>query len=426
MPAACDWSTAGLAEAPNPQQTAGVSETNENARRWSGYVCPDCRLVFRVPRDHDGQGLVCQSCRRLLRIPAAGEPTPPLLAESVKFAGFTPSPVPATGAANPAPALPEEKTLLPAAKQRVRKRRKAATGNETPEHPAWEREASGRVRSGGQERRAMGWMLGGGLALFTLIAGAGWVALRGGAGGNAAGEVPAPSQVQPAETREVAELPPIMKRSVPSLLAETEPLARKFLEAKTVDDLLPLVHNPQRAKPRLQRQYPQGRIKPPGLAQFNTSGNLAFGESSSVVMVDVRTRNFESRRLTFVETPGGLKVDWESWAGWSEMTWPELLAALPTQATTFRVIVKRVDYYNFGFSDDSQWQSYRLESLDGEHMIFGYVQRGSAAARKIQMGSEVDHVPMILKIRFPAKVAASNNQVVIDEVVATDWLEKDE
>jgi len=144
------------------------------------------------------------------------------------------------------------------------------------------------------------------------------------------------------------------------------------------------------------------------------------------MVVDVRTRNFEKRQITFVETPEGLKIDWESWVGWSEMSWPALLAALPTQATVFRLIVKRVDYYNFGFSDDNQWQSYRLESLDGEHMIFGYVQRGSAAAAKIQMGSEVDFLPMILKIRFPAKVAASNNQVVIDEVVATNWLEKDE
>ena len=233
-----------------------------------------------------------------------------------------------------------------------------------------------------------------------------------------------PAQAKPAAETGVAALPSIMQRSVPSILAETEPLARKFLEATTVDELLPLIRNPQRAKPRLQRQYPQGRIEPPGLAQFNTSGNLAFGDSSTVV--EVRTRNFESRQLTFVETPGGLKIDWESWAGWSEMLWPELLAAMPSQATAFRVVVKRVDYYNFGFTDDSQWQSYRLESRDGEHMIFGYVQRGSTAARKIQMSSEVDHAPMMLKIRFPAHVASSNNQVVIDEVVATGWLEKDE
>lgn len=407
------------------QQTAGVSETNENARRWNGYVCPVCRLVFRVPRDHDGRGLVCQSCRSLLRIPAAGEPTPPLLAEIVKTAGIAPQPT-ATTTSTSSPTAPSDTLpLLRGSRQGGRKRHSSTTATDGSVLVSWDRKHSGRVSSGRRERRSMRWMLGGGLALFALVAGGGWVASQGGGWvGKATTEVPTPPKTKPAEEAEIAALPPIMKRSLPSILAETEPLARKFLEAKTVDELLPLIRNPQRAKPRLQRQFPQGHIDPPGLEKFNTSGNLTFGDSSTVV--DIRTRNFENRQLTFVETPVGLKIDWESWAGWSEMSWPELLAAPPTQATMFRLVVRRVDYYNFGFSDDNHWQSYSLESQDGEHMIFGYVQRGSATAANIQMGSEVDHAPMILKIHFPEKVAAFNNQVVIDEVVATDWLEKDE
>ena len=273
----------------------------------------------------------------------------------------------------------------------------------------------------------MQWMLGGGLAIFALAAWGGWFVLRGdGTKTKAVAEVPrpSPSPATPAESAGVAELPAIMQRSVPSILTEIEPLARKFLEAKSPDELLPVIRNPQRAKPRLMRQYPKGRIEPPGLAQFNTSGNLIFGDSSAVV--EVRTRNSETRQLTFVVTPEGLKIDWESWAGWSEMTWPALLAEVPTQATAFRVVVKRVDYYNFSFSDDTQWQSYGLESLDGEHMIFGYVKRGSAAAEKIHMSSDVEQAAMIVKIRFPAQVASSNNQVVIDDVLSNDWLEKDE
>jgi len=358
----------------------------------------------------------------LLRIPAAGEPTPPLLAATVKSTAIAPQLMPATS--NPAPDAAAAGSLLRGIKRRVRTRRSGASENVVAGRQSWERETSAHSRSGGRERRSMRWMLVGGLALFGLVAGAGWIASRGdGRSGKAAIEMPPPSQAKPAAEARVAELLPIMQRSVPSILAETEPLARKFLDATTVDELLPLIRNPQRAKPRLQREYPQGRIVPPGLAQFNTSGDLAIGDSST--MVDVRTRKFENRQLTFVETPEGLKIDWESWAGWSELSWPELLAAKPSQATEFRVVVKRVDYYNFGFSDDGQWQSYRLESLDGEHMIFGYVQRASAAAAKIHMGSEVDHAAMIVKIHFPAQAAASNNQVVIDEVVASGWLVKE-
>ncbi len=218
-------------------------------------------------------------------------------------------------------------------------------------------------------------------------------------------------------------LPTLTQRSVPSILMEAEPLARKFLEATTIAELLPLVRQPERAKPRMQRQYPQGRIDPPGLAQFNPTGNVGVNEAGA--MVDVRTRSFESRQLVLVATPAGLKIDWESWVGWSDLSWSTLLATLPTQATLFRVIVKRVDYYNFGFSDDKQWQSFRLESQDGEHMIFGYVQRGSGVEAKLRINPDATNTPMILKIRFPAGVAASNNQVVVDEVVANGWVEPD-
>lgn len=65
------------------------SETDTvKARRWSGFVCPDCRFVFRVPRDHDGEGIICPSCRRMLRIPKEGDESAPLMAplQKVDFA----------------------------------------------------------------------------------------------------------------------------------------------------------------------------------------------------------------------------------------------------------------------------------------------------------------------------------------------------
>jgi len=59
-----------------------VSDSSANRRRWSGYVCPDCRLVFRLPMEHDGKGAVCPGCARMLRIPGPGEKLPPLVVPS--------------------------------------------------------------------------------------------------------------------------------------------------------------------------------------------------------------------------------------------------------------------------------------------------------------------------------------------------------
>ena len=109
------------------------------------------------------------------------------------------------------------------------------------------------------------------------------------------------------------------------------------------------------------------------------------------------------------------------------MAWPTWLAERPATPQVFRVVVRRVDYYNFVFADDKKWQSYLLESPTGEHMLFGYVQRGSTLEQNFQMSPDVERAFMILKIRFPeAGAAQSGNQVFIDEKVASGWVEKND
>ncbi|WP_411827440.1 hypothetical protein [Luteolibacter sp. AS25] len=64
---------------------AETEQKPEVKRRWSGFVCPECRFIFRIPRDHDGSGVVCPSCRRVLRIPGEGDETAPLTARIQKI-----------------------------------------------------------------------------------------------------------------------------------------------------------------------------------------------------------------------------------------------------------------------------------------------------------------------------------------------------
>jgi hypothetical protein len=328
----------------------------------------------------------------MLRIPSATDVPPPLMAP-VRLA------VPDEALAEPEP-------------KRTKKRRGGKKAITSDDH-FWER-APSKGGSGRRETRQMRWMLIGGGLLFALSLGGVIVSLY------THPLVPSPqTKVTPA----VVALKEIKAsdRSDVSILSETQPLAKRFLEAKTVDELLPCVRNLGVVEKRIRSFYPQGEITAPGMAKFNTSGSVT--QKDSFIAVSVRTADQEEKLLAFVETPQGLRVDWEAWVGWSDVRWDDFISTKSTKPSTFRLSLAKVDYYNFGYLDDAKWRSYRLESPDGEHSLYGYVERGSALDKQIQIDADTSTLPMMLSLRF-APDSKARDQVEITGVVAEGWVEK--
>lgn len=352
----------------------------------------------------------------MLRIPEAGDVTPPLIV-SVKD-------VAAQVSMESEPVDPDDGPDEEIPELARRKWR----GKHGAEVLSWDADSSGRRRSGASERRRMGWFFAVGLVMFATLIGALVLVLQSGSG-KAGAQLPLAGRGTPVPSSETedklsatdeAGLPSIMRRSEVSLIAEAEPLARRFLEATSVEEMLPLVRNPEMAGPRMLEFYPQGKIEPPGLSTFNASGVPNY--RNAIVSVDLLTDEYETRQLAFVETDDGLKVDWESFAGWSEIPWDEFIAQRPTEPRLFRVILRVLEYYNFDFTDEAFWQSYRLESPDGEHIIFGYAERGSLLQQQLRPDVARSSIAATLILRFP-EGAASDNQVIIERFVADGWIE---
>jgi hypothetical protein len=364
-------------------QFPGVPETMENARRWSGFVCPDCRFVFRVPREHDGRGVVCPSCRRLLKVPLPDDVTPPLVV-----------PLPAN------------------ASTKGQKKRRKGRSRRRNDHD-WENADHEAGHSSRRTRRQMTWMLVGGAALFALIvAGVVMTMLNG---GKAPPVGTLPSAAPPIPPQEKAADAPL---SDVAFLTAAEPLAAKFLSATSIAELLPLVRNPQTAEPRLRSMYPDGKIEAPGMGAFNPTSEVT--RHGQAMTVKVRTRELDEKPMAFFLTTEGLKIDWESWVGWSEMPWDEFLTTKPVAGKLFRVWLSPVDYYNFAFSDDLKWQSYLFESPDGEHSVYGYVERASELDNRLRPSPDVKKTPLVVTLSFPEN-ATSRNQVLVGKVVAEGW-----
>ncbi len=368
-----------------------VSDIKENARRWSGYVCPDCRFVFRVPRDHDGVGIVCGSCRRILKIPGPDDVPPPLLlsARQAEISGI--------------------KGEIP--KKRSRKKRGK---RENSLEADWDRD---RVVSSRDDKSKMKRMLIVSGILFSLIV-AGIVAAL------TSGQSPLPTVAVKAVEASVAVAPAaktLLDRNQGELAAECQVIAQKFLDATSVEELLSVVYNPETAEPRIRGYYADGVVEPQGLKDFNVGQAMQIkGKAVSTV---IRNNNFDAKSIIFIDGPQGFEVYWESFVGWSEMPWLDFIAQKPTEAKEFRVILAPVDYYNFDFADDRKWQSYTLQSPDGEHSLYGYVERESTLNFKIMLNPDVKSAPMILSLKYP-EGATSGSEVIIEDQIAEGWIEE--
>ena len=297
----------------------------------------------------------------------------------------------------------------------LQKKGKKRTKRENSSKPDWDSDKVGALKNDKQKMKRM--LIGSGL-LFSLIVVGIIVALSGGQAPESAREL---RPAQPASSLSPQEAAP-PKRSHASLVAECQPLAQSFLEAKTVEEMLPLVQNPEIAEPRMRRYYPGGMIEPQGLKDFNLG--QAMQTKGKAISVVVRNLDFEAKTLVFIDGPQGLKINWESFVGWSDMPWADFIARKPTVAQAFRVIVAPVDYYNFSFADDRKWQSYSLQSPDKVHVIYGYVTRESALNFQVKLNPDVKSAPMILGLKFPDG-ATTANQVIIDSWIADGWIEED-
>lgn len=397
-----------------PSHFSGVLETatdSENARSWSAFVCPDCRFVFRVQRDHDGDGIICPSCRRMLRIPRDGDEVAPLMAAIQKI-DFV------------------DGEIKPRGERRTRsKRKKKQNGAELPDWDA----SKGRWRSQNNKPRRLVRGLAVWIGCLGVIAGIIVFVVKSSEPDGKAdvsefpqvqdqfGDLAKPPLILPTEEmNDPVEIPKVMKRSEAEFLKNAELLAKDFLNANKVAQLIPLVNDPENVEKKLKAYYPDGEILPTGMTKFNSSGRVTYKDNFAAV--SVQTPDFETKQLAFIDGNDGLRIDWESWVGWSEMPWQDLMKNKPSEPTLVRVMLKWVDYYNFGFSDEKKWRSYRLISPDGETMLYGYVARNSPLDQRLRPGEPSATVAVILKIRFRPD-EQSLNQVVIEEYLTDGWVD---
>lgn len=207
--------------------------------------------------------------------------------------------------------------------------------------------------------------------------------------------------------------------------AEWEQRCRSFLDARTMDELLPLVRHRDRLESIIRSHHQRYPLQAPGLHSLVMEPPVERG-GEKVATVSIVTKSYDSIRLHLCETSSGVKVDWESWVGSCEMPWEDLMKEKPTSPKWVRAFVSPSNYYNMDFLDEVRWRCYRLRAADRERWIFGYLDSSAPSQRALidrmdQAGAVDDaEIPMTLKICYPDH-APSNHQVIIVDWLTEGW-----
>lgn len=143
------------------------------------------------------------------------------------------------------------------------------------------------------------------------------------------------------------------------------------------------------------------------------------------------TRPAGTLRASFMRDAKGIvRLDWESFTGFSGMDMRAFREAKSAEPVTMRVYASADDYFNYEFSDPKKLLSVRLRNADGSAAVNGYCELGGrvATAFSARLAAEPGTsdekrlwVPVIVKLRFPPK-AQSDHCVELMDLMHGQWL----
>ena len=407
-------------------------EPPADKRRWNAYVCQDCRGIFRVPADYVGQGVVCPVCDRMLRIPRSGESIPslvqddfsenaPVVSELAKIEEIDDGVMESDGlladVGEKSPLMTLETMSPPPSGERRRRKRQRDRGLDVEN--SWQQNDGKKILRFSGRKWVAWWITGAALSLVVI-------------GGIVISMLPDDPQPTVVQTPDFVALPPTVEdedkqakeEALRQLKTEREARAAvtKLYQATTVDALLPLLRPVDGLREKVQQYHAD---KPLTVGEMEGIDEISpiMGHDSKAFFATVRLKNYRTEGVVVIKVGEMFLVDWESWVGWSEMSYQTIIETKPTTPTEVRVIVEPVNYYNFDFpnSSESEWQSYRLNFADGEKELYGYIMRTSELTSQVTPASDQGAKSMILRIRYRDENSHAT-QVLIDSVVTDGWV----
>lgn len=200
---------------------------------------------------------------------------------------------------------------------------------------------------------------------------------------------------------------------------ELEKFLGGMFAAKTIDEMLSYVRPVKGIREKMVHFYKGEQLPQSPFFELLSVKNIT--DSPGYLFFECQTKNYKTHAGFLSYTEDKILLDWESYVGYSEMSWEELAKNKPTKPVRLRVSGNLSQYYNEEFANEKDWQSVALTNPSEREAIYGYVKRGSAAYQELFNFGLSNNRKVILEVYFP-KGAKEGNQVFVERVVQQGWL----
>lgn|GEM_PF-2393102 len=210
-----------------------------------------------------------------------------------------------------------------------------------------------------------------------------------------------------------------------------EAVIEGFVAAKTAEEKAAYVIDPIRVLPLMRKFYARERagsdeVGPLLLRSFYFIQGYEYAIEERVLGDGTGQPLYVGLRNN-----GGneFKIDWESMVAYGDLSWDEFFTQRPTEPTLFRCYVVPDNYYNFDYSDQEKWMSFKLINHRTLDSFNAYTERGSEVHQQLMQAfakrSSAAGAPAPASVMIRVSVAPGtkgNRMAQIDEFLQDTWL----
>jgi hypothetical protein len=203
-----------------------------------------------------------------------------------------------------------------------------------------------------------------------------------------------------------------------------EKVMTEFLSAESLEEMIKWVRHPERVAPLMESYYARNPIEPLVFRATKKYHSISL-ENKPFIALEVRVEEKEKGIPILIEDrPDGMLVDWESFVCYLPMSPEDLAKSRPTELMGLRVYAQRDNFYTYEFSDESEFDCFRLNFRGSETTLYGFVKKGTTLEREFlkafPLEGDESQKAAIIKARFLEESKATRS-MLIEGLESTRW-----